>query len=74
MPKEKKFAFVREAKEEVVTEEAVEKAERGIWDTIKEFAGEAWDNVQDFVVNTLVDTATSLGKKILRNLASFKFW
>lgn len=74
LPKEKKFALVREAKEEVVTEEAAEKAERGIWDTIKELAGEAWDNVQDFVANTLVDTATNLGKKILRNLASFKFW
>lgn len=74
LPKEKKFAFVREAKEEVVTEETLKKAERGIWDTIKEFAGEAWDNVQDFVANTLVDTATAFGKKILNSIASFKFW
>lgn len=40
LPNEKKFSFVREAKEENVSEASVKEAERGIWESIKEFLGQ----------------------------------
>lgn len=64
LPKEKKYAFVREAKEEVVTEESATKAEKGIWDSIKEFAGDAWDTVKDFATTTLIETAGTAIKAV----------
>lgn len=71
LPKEKKYAFVREAKEEVVTEESATKAEKGIWDSIKEFvedslghAKDGWDAVKDFVMDEMVDTAGTFIKKV----------
>ena len=44
LPKEKKYSVVREAVEEVKSVETEAKAEKGVWDTVKEFAGEAWDS------------------------------
>lgn len=38
LPNEKKYAFVREAKEENVSQESEKNAEKGIWDAIKEYA------------------------------------
>lgn len=39
LPNEKKFGFVREAKKENVSTESAKEAERGMWETIKEYAG-----------------------------------
>jgi small GTP-binding protein len=43
LPNEKKFGFVRETKEENVSRESRREAEKGMWDSIKEFAGKAKD-------------------------------
>ncbi len=57
LPNEKKFSFAREAKEDNVSSESREKAERGVWDSIKDFAGSAWDTVKDTVVDKLIESA-----------------
>lgn len=68
LPNEKKFSFTREAKQENVSEEARKGAEKGIWDSVKEFAGEAWDSVKDKVVDAIIVSApkiiSSIGKWI----------
>lgn len=66
LPNEKKFSFTREAKQENVSEEARKGAEKGIWDSVKDFAGEAWDFVKDKVVDVIIASApkiiSSVGK------------
>ncbi|MBA1197025.1 GTP-binding protein [Pseudomonas plecoglossicida] len=57
LPNEKKFSFAREAKEDNVSSESRVKAERGVWDSIKDFAGSAWDTVKDTVVDKLIESA-----------------
>lgn len=64
LPKEKKYAFVREANEEVVTEEIAIKAEKGIWESVKEFVGDAYETVKDFIVDEIADTAGLVIKKV----------
>lgn len=64
LPKEKKYAFVREAKESVVNEASAAEAERGLWDTVKEVAGHMWDSVKDDVMKA----ATSLAVKGVKSL------
>lgn len=71
LPKEKKYALYREAGEEIKTEKMAESAEKGVWDTVKEWAGEAWDSVKDVVVEVVAATVVAAGKKILSKL---KFW
>lgn len=63
LPNEKKFSFVREADIEIVSKETQESAERGIWDSIKEFAGDAWDSVKDNVVDIIIESAPQLISK-----------
>lgn len=60
LPNEKKFSFARETKEDNVSSESREKAERGVWDSIKDFAGDAWDSVKDTVVDKLIESAPKL--------------
>ncbi|WOE42777.1 GTPase family protein [Acinetobacter chinensis] len=79
LPNEKKYPFMREANEEVKSDSAKEKAEKGIWDFIKEFAGEAWDSVKAETVKVLTETASGLAKKLWENMwkkegKSFKFF
>lgn len=57
LPKEKKYAVLREANEDVKNEEMQEKAEKGIWDTVKEMAGNALEAVKDFAVDVVVKSA-----------------
>ena len=64
LPNEKKYSFSREAKEENVTEETRESAEKGIFDHIKEKIGDAWDYVKDDVVDAVVDAAKEYVPKI----------
>ena len=53
LPKEKKYAVTREAKEEVVSEKAQIEAEKGIWDTVKEIAGDALEAVREFAIDVV---------------------
>ncbi|MEQ5125413.1 GTPase [Providencia alcalifaciens] len=71
LPKEKKYSVYREAGEEVKTESMAEKAEKGVWDTVKEFVGDAWDSVKEVAVEVFAETVISVGKKLLGKL---KFW
>ncbi|MFB2702632.1 GTPase family protein [Aeromonas veronii] len=74
LPNEKKYAFTREAKEENVSEEAAKNAETGIFETIKEKAGEAWDyiknEVAEIVVDKVVEYAPIIAKKAISWLKS----
>lgn len=71
LPNEKKYSFTREAKEENVSEQAREIAERGIWDSVKEVAGDAWDTVKDKVIDVLIVTAPKI---ISSAVKWFKSW
>ncbi|ENU2135056.1 GTPase family protein [Salmonella enterica] len=68
LPKEKKYSLYREAGEDVKTVKMARTAEKGIWDTVKEYAGEAWDSVKDVVVDVIAETMTSVGRQLLRKL------
>lgn len=56
LPNEKKYSFTREAKQENVSEEARIVAEKGVWDSIKEFAGEAWDSAKEKIVEIISES------------------
>ena len=71
LPKEKKYALYREAGEEIKTEKMAESAEKGVWDTVKEWAGDVWDNVKDVAVEVVSTALVATGKKLL---SMFKFW
>lgn len=60
LPNEKKYSFTRETKKENVSDEARIGAERGIWDTVKEFAGNAWNSVKEEVVGVIIASAPKL--------------
>ena len=60
LPNEKKYSFTREAKEENVSNEARKGAEKGIGDSVKEMAGEAWDTVKDKVVDVIIASAPKI--------------
>lgn len=74
LPNEKKYAFTREAKEENVSEKAAKTAEKGVFDAIKEKAGEAWDfiknDVTEFVFGKVKEYAPVIAKKAVDWLRS----
>ena len=41
-------------------------AEKGIWDSIKDWAGDAWDTVKDIAVEVAKSTIKNFGKKVLK--------
>lgn len=57
LPKEKKYSVLREASGNVKSEYAEEQAEKGIWDSIKEYAGDAWDKTKDIAKEIIIETA-----------------
>lgn len=71
IPNEKKYGFYREAGESVKTETMAEKAEKGVWDSVKEWVGDAWHSVKDVVVEAAAATLIAVGSKLL---GKFKFW
>lgn len=71
LPNEKKYSFTREAKEENVSEEARKSAEKGIWDSVKEMAGEAWDVVKDKVIDAVIASAPKIISSVGRWLKSW---
>lgn len=67
LPKDKKYAVLREAKEDVKNETMQIKAEKGIWDTVKEFAGAAWESVKDYAIDFLKTHFVSVSTKIIKD-------
>lgn len=65
LPNEKKYSFVRETNDEKVSDEAEKKAEQGIWEDIKEFAGDAMETVKDIVVDIIIESAPKLVSKAI---------
>ncbi len=63
LPNEKKSSFAREAKDENVSQETYEKAEKGTWDAIKEKFADVWDSVKDTVADVIIATAPKLIEK-----------
>lgn len=71
LPNEKKYSFTREAKKENVSEGTRKKAEKGILDTVKEMAGEAWDAVKEKVAAALVASAPKIISSVSRWVKSW---
>ena len=71
LPNEKKFSFTREAKRENVREEARKGAEKGIWDSVKEMAGEAWDVVKGKAVDISIASAPKIISSAVRWIKSW---
>jgi len=71
LPNEKKSAFVREAKEENISEEAVLNSEKGLWDWIVETFGDAVDSLKDVVVDIMVATAPKVVKTVVNTVKNF---
>ncbi|MBM4946282.1 50S ribosome-binding GTPase [Vibrio parahaemolyticus] len=75
LPNEKKFAFTREAKDENVSVQTRENAEKGIFDHIKESIGDAWDYVKDDVFEAAKDIVIEYAPKIAKQAIKwFKKW
>ncbi len=68
LPKEKKFSFARETKNENVTEAAWQEAEQGLWESVKEWAGNAagqvWNVVKDDAIKMVVQSAPKILKAV----------
>jgi small GTP-binding protein len=64
VPKEKRVSIVREAAEETVSKRAAEYAQKGVWETVKEWAGTAWEAVKDAAIAVILKTMTDTAKKI----------
>lgn len=71
LPNEKKYSFAREAKKENVSKKSRVSAEKGTWDSIKEWADEQWESIKIPVTEILISTASTVVKKILEK---WKFW
>ncbi len=71
LPNEKKYSFTREAKEENVSEDARKSAEKGLWDSVKEIAGEAWEAVKEQSMNIIIASAPKVIAGAVRWLKSW---
>lgn len=67
LPNEKKYSLTREAKNENVSTEARKSAEKGLWDSVKEMAGNAWNAVKDIGIDLIISSAP----KFLSSVASW---
>jgi len=71
LPNEKKSSFVREAKEENISEKAVEESEKGLWDHITETFGDVIESVKNTVVDIIEETAPKIVKNVISSVKSF---
>lgn len=71
LPNDKKYSFTREAKEENVSEEAAKTAEIGIFEAIKEKAGEAWEFVRYEVAEIVLEKAQEYAPIIAKKAISW---
>ena len=69
LPNGKKYSLYREASQNIKTEKMEDAAEKGIWDSIKDWAGDAWDTVKDIAVEVAKSTIKNFGKKVLKWLS-----
>ncbi|WP_169737817.1 GTPase family protein [Curvibacter gracilis] len=65
LPNEKKYSITREANDVVVSSEARFGAEKGIWDAVKEMAGDAWDVVKERASEIIIGTIAAKVQKIV---------
>lgn len=68
MPNSKKFSVVRETKEENRSATAAKKAEKGIIDHLKQFAGDAWEFVKKDVFDSVRKTVRIYGPDITKKV------
>ncbi|WP_340618899.1 GTPase family protein [Xenorhabdus entomophaga] len=66
VPKEKKYSLYREAESSIRTEKMEQEAEKGLWDTIKEFCGDVWDKVKEPVTSILLNVGLKWFNKLFR--------
>lgn len=66
LPNQTKFSFYREASEDLKDDDTKYKAEKGIWDYIKEYAGEAWETVKEPLIATAASALTTLVSRLFR--------
>jgi len=71
LPNEKKYSVTREAKEEIVSEQATEQAAQGIMDRVKEIAGAGWDWVKDEGTELALRAAVVLIPRVANKIAKF---
>ena len=62
-PNEKKYSYVREVNEKYRTENIIISAEKGVWEAVKEFAGDAFDKVKDVAVEIVVASVAKLAER-----------
>ncbi len=76
LPNDKKSAFTREAKEENVSEEAAKKAEKGVFDHIKEKLGQTWDYIKESpeIAEVLIEYAPKVLKKLWETFKKGKWF
>jgi len=74
LPNEKKYSVYREANENIKTEKMEVEAETGMWESIKEWAGDAWDTTKEIVAEVAVEVVKNVGKKIIGFISKIKFW
>ena len=76
LPNEKKSSFVREAKEENISVEAVKNSEKGIWDSISETFGDVIDNVKEVATELIIASAPKVVKTVANVVKNFfsSFW
>ncbi|ROT43927.1 GTPase [Pusillimonas sp. NJUB218] len=66
LPDEKKYSFAREAKEELRSEEVNLKAEQGVWDSVKKWCGEIWEEHQEAILEGVKTVALSLISRVFK--------
>lgn len=71
LPREKKFSFVREARSENVSTEAAQEAQKGIFETLKEWAGTAYDTIKEHAATVAVAAISKVGKTVITKAASW---
>lgn len=54
LPKEKKYGLAREALEEVVSPRAMDEAKKGVWDTVKSYAGKLFKEALPHIAEALI--------------------
>lgn len=66
LPDEKKYSFARETKEEFKSEDVNFKAEQGVWDSIRKWCGEIWEDNKEIIVDKLLSRLEVLGSRFFK--------
>ncbi|GCE83966.1 GTPase family protein [Komagataeibacter diospyri] len=69
LPNEKKYSVFREAKENLKNEKMEENAEKGVWQSVKDWVGNAWNANKELITeilsSSIIETASKISKKLL---------